>query len=208
MPSPLKPRATFGPLFVRLVDDFRPSPSRRVKFRPSISSPKNKAKPCRAQKTRPARVSNTRNGIHEVRSSILLGSTIQKPRFLGGFFKSVFSARCLKCKNATSGPLLKLESCPAGESFRNNRVFSEVYRHRSFMRPAEDAGQFQQQHERQKMMLINKRAVADLARAVDPKKRSRVSAEFFNAIDAAVRKAVADRLNHHDNRAGTRKTIL
>jgi len=55
-------------------------------------------------------------------------------------------------------------------------------------------------------MLINKRAVRDFARSKDKKNRKWVRKEFFEHIDAMARKAVTERLKHHDN-ATWRKTI-
>ena len=57
-------------------------------------------------------------------------------------------------------------------------------------------------------MIINTRAVKDLARSLDPKKRKLVIKEFLEHIDAMTRTAIADRLKHHDNATGARKKIV
>jgi len=57
-------------------------------------------------------------------------------------------------------------------------------------------------------MLTKRKHVRDLAIALSGGKRSRVSASFFDKIEAATRKAISREVNHHDNVTGSRKTLV
>jgi len=56
--------------------------------------------------------------------------------------------------------------------------------------------------------LQNKKAVRDLALSLADGGRVRVGASFHEYIEAAVRTAVSQRVNHHDNKTGRRKTLV
>ena len=56
--------------------------------------------------------------------------------------------------------------------------------------------------------LINKKAVRELAMSLANNGRERVGSSFFDAIEAAVRTAVSQRVNHHDNKTSRRKTLV
>tara|TARA_B100001123_G_scaffold404229_2_gene493422 strand:+ start:333 stop:506 length:174 start_codon:yes stop_codon:yes gene_type:complete len=54
-------------------------------------------------------------------------------------------------------------------------------------------------------MLINKKAVRELALTQAHNGRDRVGVSFFSAIEAAVREAISRRVDHHDNKRGRRR---
>jgi hypothetical protein len=56
--------------------------------------------------------------------------------------------------------------------------------------------------------LQNKKAVRDLALSLANGGRVRVASSFHEYIDAAIRTAVSQRVNHHDNKTGSRKTLV
>ena len=58
-------------------------------------------------------------------------------------------------------------------------------------------------------MLTNKKAVRQLALDLATGRgRVRVGQTFLDAIEAAVREAVSKRINHHDNKCGSRMTLI
>ena len=63
-----------------------------------------------------------------------------------------------------------------------------------------------------KTMLIHKKAVRQLALSLSAKAstkpRTRVSEEFFSNIESEVRAAISRRVNFHDNKSGSRMTLI
>lgn len=57
-------------------------------------------------------------------------------------------------------------------------------------------------------MLMNKKAVRELALALAGGKRDRVGAKFYDHIEAKLREAVSERVNFHDNKCGSRRTLV
>ena len=60
-----------------------------------------------------------------------------------------------------------------------------------------------------KPMLINKKAVKELAKLYGSYNgRTNVARSFVEQINRATEKAIKDRCQHHDNKCGSRKTLV
>ena len=57
-------------------------------------------------------------------------------------------------------------------------------------------------------MLINQTAVKRLALDLAQGKRDRVGRKFLSHIEAKVREIVSERVEFHDNKCGTRRTLV
>ena len=138
MTAVIKFRAIFGPFFVRLVDRERPAWTPAAKFPGAKRPGKSRASARLPQKIRAAGVLDTHNGIHEVRSSILLGSTILHPCFCGVFSGAGNPAQFSILKNAICGPFLKPTKCRGRELFFNNLPSLAVSTHRNLNQTKKD----------------------------------------------------------------------